>query len=47
MRVGRTVPDPLSPIQRVVMLRRIDPEHNMARFHLLMIEQDFLGTRVV
>jgi hypothetical protein len=37
MRAGRTVPDPLSPIQRVVMLRRIDPERGMARFYSLMI----------
>ena len=38
------MPDPLSPIQRVVMLRRIDPEHGMARFYSLMIERDLFGT---
>ncbi len=38
------MPDPLSPIQRTVMLRRIDPEHGMARFYSLMIERDLLGT---
>ena len=44
VRVGRTVPDPLSPIQHVVMLRRIDPEQGMARFYSLMIERDLFGT---
>ncbi len=38
------MPDPLSPIQRVVMLRRIDPEHGMARFYSLMIERNLFGT---
>ena len=38
------MPDPLSPIQRVVMLCRIDPDHRMARFYSLMIEHDLLGT---
>jgi predicted DNA-binding WGR domain protein len=38
------MPDPLSPIQRVVMLRRIDPERGMARFYSLMIERDLFGT---
>ncbi len=41
---GQKVPDPLSPIQRTVMLRRIDPEHGMARFYSLMIERDLFGT---
>ena len=41
---GRTVPDPLSPIQRTLMLRRIDPERGMARFYSLMIERDLFGT---
>ena len=38
------MPDPLSPIQRILMLRRIDPEHGMARFYSLMIERDLFGT---
>ena len=38
------MPDPLSPIQRTVMLRRIDPELGMARFYSLMIERDLFGT---
>ncbi len=38
------MPDPLSPIQRTVMLRRIDPEHGMARYYSLMIERDLFGT---
>ena len=38
------MPDPLSPIQRVVMLRRIDPERCMARYYSLMIERDLFGT---
>jgi predicted DNA-binding WGR domain protein len=38
------MPDPLPPIQRVVMLRRIDPEHRIARFYSLMVEVDLFGT---
>ncbi len=38
------IPNPLSPIQRTVMLRRIDPEHGMARYYSLMIERDLFGT---
>ncbi len=38
------MPDPFSPIQRTVMLRRIDPEVGMARFYSLMIERDLFGT---
>ncbi len=38
------MPDPLSPIQRTLMLRRIDPELGMARFYSLMIERDLFGT---
>ena len=38
------MPDPLSRTQRTVMLRRIDPEHSMARFYSLMIERDLFGT---
>ena len=38
------MPDPLSPIQRVVMLRRIDPEPGMARYYSLMVERDLFGT---
>ena len=38
------MPDPLSPIQRTVMLRRIDPEHGMARYYSLMVERDLFGT---
>ncbi len=38
------MPDPLSPFQHVVMLRRTDPEHGMARFYSLMIERDLFRT---
>ena len=38
------MPDPLSPIQRTVMLRRIDPAQGMARYYSLMIERDLFGT---
>src|SRR3712207_1189698 len=38
------MPDPLSPIQRTVMLRRVDPDLGMARFYSLMIERDLFGT---
>ncbi len=38
------MPDPLSPIQRTLMPRRIDPDHRMARFYSLLIERDLFGT---
>ncbi len=38
------MPDPLSPIQRTLMLRRIDPNHGMARFYSRIIERDLLGS---
>ena len=38
------MPDPLSPIQHVIMLCRIDPERSMARYYSLMIERDLFGT---
>ncbi len=34
------MPDPLSPTQRTVMLRRIDPELGMARICSLMVERE-------
>ena len=37
------MPDPLSPIQRTLMLRRIDPERGMARFYSRIIERDLFG----
>ena len=38
------MPHHLSRLQRTVMLRRIDPEHGMARYYSLMIERDLFGT---
>ncbi len=38
------MPDPLSPIQRTLVLRRVDPKRGMARFYALMIERDLFGT---
>jgi predicted DNA-binding WGR domain protein len=38
------MPDPLSRTERTVMLRRIDPEHGMARYYSLMVERDLFGT---
>ncbi len=37
------IPDPLSPIQRTIMLHRIDPVRGMARFYMLPIERDLFG----
>ncbi len=36
----------VSTIQHVLVLRRVDPEENIARFYALMIERDLFG-RVV
>jgi predicted DNA-binding WGR domain protein len=43
------MPDPASPIQHTLVLRRVDPEHGIARFYALMIkalmiERDLFGT---
>ncbi len=38
------MPDPASTIQHTLVLRRVDPEHGMARFYALMIERDLFGT---
>ena len=32
-----------SPIQHVLVLRRVEPERNVARFYALMIEHDLFG----
>jgi predicted DNA-binding WGR domain protein len=37
------MPDPASTIQRTLVLRRVDPEHGMARFYMLNIERDLFG----
>ena len=36
-----------SPIQHVFVLRRIEPEQNVARFHALMIERGLFGRIVL
>ncbi len=38
------MPDPASTMQHTLVLRRVDPEHRMARFYMLVIEQDLFGT---
>ena len=38
------MPDDRSPVRRAVVLRRVDPELNVARFYALMIERDLFGT---
>ena len=43
MRRGRTVDEPVSTIEHVLFLRRVDPETNVARFYALMIERDLFG----
>jgi len=37
------MPDKRSPIRRAVILRRVDPELNVARFYSVMIERDLFG----
>jgi predicted DNA-binding WGR domain protein len=36
-----------STIQRVLVLRRVEPEQNVARFYALMIERDLFGRIVL
>ena len=36
-----------SSIQHVLFLRRMDPERNVARFYVLMIERDLFGRIVL
>jgi predicted DNA-binding WGR domain protein len=36
-----------SPIQHVLVLRRMEPERNVARFYALMIERDLFGRIVL
>jgi predicted DNA-binding WGR domain protein len=38
------MPDAASTIQRTLVLRRVDPDHRMARFYMLAIERDLFGT---
>jgi predicted DNA-binding WGR domain protein len=38
------MPDPASTIQHILVLRRVDPEHGVARFYMLAIERDLFGT---
>jgi predicted DNA-binding WGR domain protein len=38
------MPDDRSPVRRAVILRRIEPELNVARFYSLMVERDLFGT---
>jgi predicted DNA-binding WGR domain protein len=38
------MPNPASTIQRTLVLRRVDPEHGMARFYMLNVERDLFGT---
>ena len=38
--------EPVSTIEHVLSLRRVDPDTNVARFYALMIEHDLFG-RVV
>ncbi len=39
--------DAHSPIQHTLVLRRIEPELNVARFYALMIERDLFGSVVL
>ena len=37
----------ISTIQHILVLRRIEPEQNVARFYTLMIERDLFGRTVL
>ena len=43
----RSVDEERSAIQHVLVLRRVEPEQNVARFYALMIECDLFGQRVL
>jgi hypothetical protein len=36
-----------SPVQHTIVLRRVDPETNVARFYMLTLERDLFGNVVV
>jgi len=36
-----------SPVQHTIVLRRVDPETNIARFYVLTLERDLFGNVVV
>ena len=36
-----------SPVQHTIVLRRVDPDSNVARFYLLTLERDLFGNVVV
>ena len=38
------MPDDRSPVRRAVILRRVEPELNVARFYSVVIERDLFGT---
>ncbi len=40
--IGASV-DSRSPVQQILVLRRIDPDRHVARFYSLMIERDLFG----
>ncbi len=37
------MPDPRSPVQHTIALRRVDPDTNVARFYVLPLERDLFG----
>ena len=43
MRKGCPVDEERSAVQHVLVLRRVEPEQNVARFYALMIERDLFG----
>jgi predicted DNA-binding WGR domain protein len=38
------MPNSASTIQHTLVLRRVDPEHGVARFYMLVIERDLFAT---
>src|SRR4051795_12059649 len=40
---GSAMDEDVSTIQHTLVLRRVEPERNMARFYALMIERDLFG----
>jgi predicted DNA-binding WGR domain protein len=44
---GRAMDDAISTVRHTLVLRRLEPARNVARFYALMIERDLFGRTVL
>jgi len=44
---GHVIDEPVSTIRHTLVLRRLEPAQNVARFYALMIERDLFGRTVL